>query len=424
MFIPYTNHIFVNLVVLENYGETYPELIQNREAIVSTITEEEKSFDTMLDRGIKFFKDLEEELVADKTKQISGEKAFFMYDTLGFPVDLTQLMADESGLTVDTKGFEKEMEAQKTRSREARFKSKKKDGEVALERLELIAEQTAWLADQGIEATDDAFKYDLDVEPTASVQAIFTSDGFVENEMSVEKGDTVGVILDKSSFYAEAGGQEADLGVLEIDGKQLDVKDVQSYAGYLLHTCTILSETVDLKIGSEVISKVDYDRRRKVTPNHTMTHVLNAALREVLGDGVEQRGSLCNDEKLRFDFSYKKAMKAKEVAAAENIVQQVIEDSIEVKDETMPLDEAKKIEGVRAVFGEIYPDPVRVVSVGKDTSVEFCGGTHISNTQEAEAFVLVEETAVAKGIRRITGVTRDLAKQAIADGKLNHSFFK
>lgn len=401
-------------VVLETYGETYPELVENKDTIIATITEEEASFDTMLDRGIKFFKELEGEVKSESGSQISGEKAFFMYDTLGFPVDLTELMAEEAGLTVDTKGFSEEMEAQKTRSREARFKAKA--GGDAVERLVFIAEQTAWLANKDISTTDDAAKYELDVTPTASIQAIFTSSGFVEEEMTVQEGDTVGIILDKSSFYAEAGGQEADLGVLEINGKELEVKDVQTYAGYLLHTCTVTSDDVTIDVGSEVTCKVDYDRRRDVTPNHTMTHVLNAALRQVLGDGVDQRGSLCNDEKLRFDFSHKKAMSLKEVAETERIVRKVIEDAIEVKDEVMPLEDAKKVDGVRAVFGEVYPDPVRVVSVGSDTSVEFCGGTHVANTNEAEAFVLVEETAVAKGIRRITGVTKGLAKKAIADG--------
>jgi alanyl-tRNA synthetase len=148
-----------------------------------------------------------------------------------------------------------------------------------------------------------------------------------------------------------------------------------------------------------------------------MTHVLNAALRNVLGDNVDQRGSLCNDEKLRFDFSHKKAMTIDELKKTEEYCQKVVNDSLPVTAKTMPLSEAQAIEGVRAVFGEVYPDPVRVVQVGDDCSIEFCGGTHVSNTAEAEAFVLVEETAVAKGIRRITAVTRDAAKDAMAEGR-------
>jgi alanyl-tRNA synthetase len=153
-----------------------------------------------------------------------------------------------------------------------------------------------------------------------------------------------------------------------------------------------------------------------VAPNHSMTHVLNAALRQVLGDTVDQRGSLCNDEKLRFDFSHKKAMTADELRQTEEYCQKSVSESQPVTSRTMPLAEAKEIDGVRAVFGEVYPDPVRVVSIGDHTSVEFCGGTHLANTAEAEAFVLVEETAVAKGIRRITAVTGAAAKQALAEG--------
>mmetsp|Transcript_23591 Transcript_23591/g.29005 ORF Transcript_23591/g.29005 Transcript_23591/m.29005 type:complete len:171 (-) Transcript_23591:114-626(-) len=148
-----------------------------------------------------------------------------------------------------------------------------------------------------------------------------------------------------------------------------------------------------------------------------MTHVLNGALRSVLGDGVEQRGSLCNEEKLRFDFSHKKALSNKQLRAVEKLCQKSIADSEPVTAEVMPLDEARKIEGVRAVFGEVYPDPVRVISIGSDISVEFCGGTHLSNTKEAENMVIVEETAVAKGIRRISAVTRNLATKTIEEGK-------
>jgi len=173
-----------------------------------------------------------------------------------------------------------------------------------------------------------------------------------------------------------------------------------------------------ISIGSQVQCKVDYDRRRDVAPNHSMTHVLNAALRKVLGDGVEQRGSLCNDEKLRFDFSHKKAMTPAQLTETESICQQAVAAAEPVTSEIMPLETAKAIPGVRAVFGEVYPDPVRVVSVGSELSVEFCGGTHIANTAEAESFVVVEETAVAKGIRRISAVTKGAAQKAIEEGKI------
>jgi alanyl-tRNA synthetase len=403
-------------VVVDTFGEAYPELVKNQANIMEIVREEEEAFSNMLDRGIKFFGDLESELKRDGKKEVSGEKAFFLYDTLGFPIDLTELMAEEAGLEVDMDGFVQEMETQKQRSREAR-NAAKSGGDA---RLELIAEQTAWLADNGVPPTDDNFKYKSDVELPGTVLALFGIDGFIEKGTSSNKGDRIGVIVDKSSFYAEAGGQDADSGTFDVLSESGDivgtfvVTDVQSYGGYILHTGVV--KEGKLEVGSIVKAKVDYDRRRLTAPNHSMTHVLNAALRTVLGDSVDQRGSLCNDEKLRFDFSYKKAMTAKQLAATEKLCQEVVADSQTVTSKVMPLEEAQAIDGVRAVFGEVYPDPVRVVSIGDDTSIEFCGGTHVDNTAEAEAFAIVEETAVAKGIRRITAVTKYAAEQAIENG--------
>lgn len=404
-------------VVVDTFGEAYPELVKNQDTVLEVIREEEQAFSAMLERGIKFFADLETELKEQGKSEVSGDKAFFLYDTLGFPVDLTELMAEEAGLTLDSEGFVKEMEAQKQRSREARSAAKAGGGT----RLELIAEQTAFLADTNVPPTDDGFKYKSDVELPATVLAVFGEDEFIGDGDAVEAGSNVGLILDKSSFYAEAGGQEADVGTMDIvsaDGEHIGefmITDVQAYAGYILHTGVVKEGT--LEVGSIVNCKVDYPRRRLVAPNHSMTHVLNAALREVLGDGVDQRGSLCNDEKLRFDFSNKKAMSAKQLRATEEICQKAIADAQPVTSKVMPLEEAKAINGVRAMFGEVYPDPVRVVSIGDEMSVEFCGGTHLDNTAEAEAFVIVEETAVAKGIRRITAVTKDSAAQAIKEGE-------
>ena len=398
-------------VVVDTFSETYPELRQQQDTILEIIVEEEKAFATMLDRGIKFFTDLEEELKADGKKEVPGDKAFFLYDTLGFPIDLTEQMAEEAGLIVDVKAFENDLEAQKQRSRDAR-KAAKAGG---AERFELIAEQTAWLADNGVDATDDSSKYEWDVETDATVKAVFGSDGFVTDGTAVTAGQSVGLVLDRSSFYAEAGGQEADLGTISVDGGSFTVTDVQVYGGFILHSGIV--EEGEIKVGSSVKCQVDYDRRRDVAPNHSMTHVLNAALRDILGDGVDQRGSLCNDEKLRFDFSHKKAMTAKQLKATEEYCKKIVAGSQDVTAEVMPLDDAKALDGVRAVFGEVYPDPVRVVSVGGDTSIEFCGGTHISNTGEAEAFAIVEETAVAKGIRRISAVTKGVAREAIEEGE-------
>lgn len=375
--------------------------------MIEIVKEEEQAFSTMLERGIKYF---EEEVNDGKAKSVTGEKAFFLYDTLGFPIDLTELMASEAGMSLDMDGFNAEMEGQKQRSREARLAAKGLVGQ----RLELIAEQTAWLADEGIAVTDDSYKYDWDKTVDASVKAIFTSEGFLGEGEEAKEGDTVGLVLDKTSFYAEAGGQDTDLGTVSFEGGELFINDVQTYGGYILHSGVVSKGSI--KVGSEVKCQVDYARRRDIAPNHSMTHVLNAALRNVLGDGCDQRGSQCNDEKLRFDFSYKSAMTVNELRDCEEYVRDTIQKNLPVTAKLMPLADAKAVPGVRAMFGEVYPDPVRVVTVGEDCSVEFCGGTHISNTAEAEAFVLTEETAVAKGIRRITALTRGAAAKAIEEG--------
>jgi alanyl-tRNA synthetase len=403
-------------VVVETFGKVYPELVENQAKITEVIAEEEAAFSSMLDRGINFFADLKEEMKTAGQTQVTGDKAFYLYDTLGFPIDLTELMAEEAGFTVDNKGFAKQMDTQKKRSREARANTKSGGAP----RLELVAEQTAALAEQHVLPTDDSYKYKWDVELPATVMSIYGPDGFLRGGECAKKGDFVGIVLDKSSFFAEAGGQEADTGELRIlddadeDCGSFEVRDVQTYGGFLLHSGVVTEGS--FKTGVHVNCRVDYSKRRHVAPNHSMTHILNAALREVLGDSVDQRGSFCNDEKLRFDFSHKKPMTEDELRTTEEICQRVINQSLPVTAKTMPLSEAQAIDGVRAMFGEAYPDPVRVVQVGEGTSVEFCGGTHVSNTAETEAFVLVEETAVAKGIRRITGVTRDAAKQAIAKG--------
>jgi alanyl-tRNA synthetase len=353
--------------VVETFGETYPELVEKQATIKEIIAEEEDAFASMLDRGIKFFAELEEEVKEKGDNLLSGDKAFFLYDSLGFPIDLTELMAEEAGMSVDMKGFTQEMETQKKRSREARANAKSGGAP----RLELIAEQTAALSDNRVHPTDDGFKYKWDVELPATVMSVSGPDGFYKEGTAAGPGDFVGLVLDKSTFYAEAGGQEADLGTLRILDASGDVvgtfevRDVQAFGGFLLHSGVV--EEGEIEVGSTVNCRVDYDRRRQVAPNHSMTHVLNAALRQVLGDGVDQRGSLCNEDKLRFDFSHKKAMTVDQLRKTEEICQKVVSDSLPVTSKTMPLADAQALEGVRAVFGEVYPDPVRVVSVGEDT---------------------------------------------------------
>ncbi len=412
-------------VVIKTFGGAYPELVAKEKEIYEILVEEEQAFGDMLDRGIKYFDELKSE---DGRTSVSGEESFFMYDTLGFPIDLTELMAEEAKLTVDLDGFEACMEEQKKRSRMAR-QMQKAGGEARI--LELIAEQTSWLSSQSIVPTDDSAKYHTEGTTDGVVVAIYdgSDDDTFGFQQSAGDGDRVGVILDRTSFYAESGGQESDTGVLKIGDATLVVSDCQVFGGYVLHIGTI--EGGNIAVGASSVSSVDYERRKNLVPNHTMTHVLNHALREVLDDDVDQRGSLVSFDKLRFDFTAKKGLNAKQLSSVEDKVNDVISKKLEVYDRVVPLEDAKSISGVRAVFGEFYPDPVRVISVGSnieemlanpkndewvESSVEFCGGTHLTNTAEAEDFVVVEETAVAKGIRRIVAVTRGVAAQCRVDG--------
>lgn len=267
--------------VVPTYEDAHPELRIRYDDIVK---DEEESFSSMLDRGIQYF---ETNFVKannnQDSKTVSGEEAFYLYDTLGFPIDLTSLMAEEAGLTLDTKGFEEAMETQRIRSRAAR-NAARNNGNGA--RLELIAEQTAFLSNEGVAVTDDAAKYIAitnndqgdKVVIESEVVAIYTNDaGFVEEHS--DDVTQIGILLKNTPFYAEAGGQETDLGTLTVvDGAIFKVTDVQTYGGYILHSGVLVGEAAKIAVGDMVKCQVDYDRRGKIAPNHTMTHVLNAAL--------------------------------------------------------------------------------------------------------------------------------------------------
>eukprot|EP00599_Poterioochromonas_sp_BG-1_P005491 CAMPEP_0173138428 /NCGR_PEP_ID=MMETSP1105-20130129/3684_1 /TAXON_ID=2985 /ORGANISM="Ochromonas sp., Strain BG-1" /LENGTH=601 /DNA_ID=CAMNT_0014051021 /DNA_START=712 /DNA_END=2513 /DNA_ORIENTATION=- len=388
-------------------------------------------------KGIKYFNDVVSEQQRQGKTIIEGETAFFLYDTLGFPIDLTQIMASEKGFSVDLNRFQQLMNEQKERGRKA-TSLKRLEGRDA---LVLQPDDIAYLQKtKNIPPTIDQYKYSSDYATplAAKLEAIYTSkDKFQERfRLTSSSDDTViGIILDQTNFYAESGGQIADTGKFEIVNGQgerivLDVLDTQVYGGYVLHSCVPSSDSIfgrelSFSVKDAVLSSVDAERRKKIAPNHSMTHVLNYALRKTLGEGIDQKGSLVSDEKLRFDFSYPKAMTKQDLERVEVIVNDIINKQYTVSNGVIPLSQAKKIAGLRAVFGEVYPDPVRVLSIGakideltsdpsnekwKDYSIEFCGGIHLTNTADAQRFVIVEETAVAKGIRRITAVTRETAR--------------
>ena len=414
---------FAGLVpaLVECMGDVFPELRKHEKKIVEIIADEETSFGRTLQRGIDYFKKLAAKV--GPNRQISGDDAFFLWDSYGFPVDLTELMAEEHKLTVDKGGFEEAMNAAKEKSRASR-----KTGAGGALKFEAAA--TSALQNMGVQPTDQESKY-VQGACTATVKGIYVGSGeFVPSTKDVAAGQSYGLVLDRTSYYPEQGGQVADVGAIASSSSyKFTVADCQVAAGFVLHIGT--SSSGSISVGDKVTCEVDYTLRNKTMPNHTMTHVLNFALRRTLGDGVDQKGSIVDPSKLRFDFSHNKPVSPDELAKVEAIVSKVIADGLPVHAKEASLDAAKAINGLRAVFGETYPDPVRVVAVGAtvdqllsdpsnakwaDMSIEFCGGTHLSNSKEAHAFALVTEEGIAKGIRRIVGLTGDLAKEAIAEG--------
>jgi alanyl-tRNA synthetase len=319
-------------------------------------------------------------------------------------------MAEEIGLEIDEEAFEKA----RSESKEA-SKGGKKSGGNGLVKLDVHS--LAHLDSENVIRTDDSFKY-LSGNIESTIVAIYTENKFVDSISSTTE-QQVGLLLDKTNFYAEQGGQEYDTGKIVIDGQsEFEVENVQAYSGYVLHTGYL--KYGDLKVSDKVIAGFDELRRWPIRNNHTGTHVLNYALKETLGNSVEQKGSLVAPGKLRFDFSNKQALSLKEVEQVENISNDFIKQNLKVYTKDVALSLAKKINGVRAVFGETYPDPVRVVSVGEPVeiliadpsnikwtkiSVEFCGGTHVNKTGDIKELVITEESGIAKGIRRIVAVT-------------------
>ncbi|CAN8067754.1 unnamed protein product [Agarophyton chilense] len=419
--------------VVSLMGDAFPELHEKRNHVIEVIAHEETTFLRTLDRGTERFKQIVKDLSAVNSTEISGADAFFLYDTMGFPLDLTQRMAEEVGFTVDESGYAEAMEAAKEMSRADRATRSGVSGA----RLVLEAEETAYLAERDVKPTDDDAKYIWNHKPSARVMAMFGGGrgNFLQSSETLGPDAKFGIILDKTSFYPEAGGQVADIGSLlgESDEKLLfDVGSCQVYGGFILHIGSMAPNVPPLTVGQTVKCSVDYENRSRIAPNHTMTHVLNFALREVLGDSVDQKGSLVDAAKLRFDFSNKSALTTSQLIEVEQIVQRIVKESKTVYTKVTPLADAKAIHSLRAVFGETYPDPVRVVSVGEPVedlvadpknqawtaiSIEFCGGTHLGNTREAESFVIIEEGALATGIRRLTAFTKDAAAEAIQRGE-------
>ncbi|KAK5084336.1 Alanine--tRNA ligase [Lithohypha guttulata] len=409
--------------LVDQMGGMFPEIVRKQEEVKEILNEEELSFAKTLDRGEKQFEDYAGK-VNSSDKKLHGADVWRLYDTFGFPVDLTRLMAEERGLTIDDNEFE-----------EARLKAKeasKGEKKAAADLVKLDVHNLSELEVMpGVTKTDDHYKYGRENVSDAKIQAIFHAKKFYEDTKDIPDGDQIGIIVDKTCLYAEQGGQENDTGRIVIDGvAEMAVENVQLYAGYVLHTGYM--KYGRFTRGDVVTTEYEEDRRGPIRSNHTGTHVLNFALREVLGDGVDQKGSLVAQEKLRFDFSHKQAVTDTELATIEELSTEYIRQNSTVYAQDVPLSIAREIEGLRAVFGETYPDPVRVVSVGvevddilknvkdpawRKVSIEFCGGTHVKTTADIKDLVILEESGIAKGIRRMIAVTGNDAHevQRVAD---------
>jgi len=392
-------------------GDMFPEIKRKQSDVSEILNEEEVSFAKTLDRGEVMFEKFAQQCKLQDKKELAGADVWRLYDTYGFPIDLTQIMAEERGLTIDDESVavaqEKAREASKGKKKAAGDSLKLNVHDInALEKM----------AD--VPKTDDSPKFQKD-NIHGVIEAIYHGGKFPQSTKEVPEGEQIGLILDRTNFYAEQGGQEYDTGRILIDGEaEIDVHNVQVYGGYVMHTGYM--NYGNLKVGDEVLCEYDELRRAPIRNNHTGTHILNFALREVLGDEINQRGSLVAPEKLRFDFSHKAACSDEELVKIEEQSTGYIRQNSEVYAVDVPLATARNIEGVRAVFGETYPDPVRVVSIGvpvedlledvkrpewRNVSVEFCGGTHVKNTTEIKDLVILEENGIAKGIRRIVAVT-------------------
>jgi len=413
-------HRLVDAVV-DAMGEAFPELIADPAQIAGLIREEEESFGLTLDRGIALF-----EQAAGRSKdagrtQICAEDAFKLHDTYGFPLDLTQVMAEERSMTVDVTGFDELM----SQAREiARAAGSRQDVDQAL--VDLVQKEDL--------PVTEFVGYDTTGCHDCRIVAVFriSATGY-ETVTSAVRGDELAVVVDRTPFYAEAGGQVGDSGTIEGDIGRFEVADTVQLGDLWFHLGKVAGDTFQPRAGSTVSAHVDAERRARTMANHTVTHLLNRALRIHVNPKADQKGSLVDDEKLRFDFSHNSAMTLEQIEQVERTVNHDITADLPVHHGVAPQEDALKIKALRAVFGEKYPPVVRVVSIGapmedvlgqpesdewSDLSVELCGGTHLGRSGDAEGFAIITEEAVAKGIRRITAFTGKRAHQAAAHGDM------
>ena len=379
----------LDTVIHENEGE-YKDLRQKQDYITKVVRTEEENFAKTIDGGMKIFADLLAEHKAKGETQFSGKDAFKLYDTYGFPVDLTEEMVQDEGMTLDRVAFDEEMEAQRVRARKAREAL----GDLGWSGVEFGKEIPSTVFDG----------YDKTEITGAKVVAIVAEDQMVDEIVS---GMEAIVVLDTTPFYAEMGGQVADHGTITAEGMTYNVTDVQkNKGGKFMHYGKLTQGS--LKVGDTVTATIDVDRRKAIMRAHTATHLLDKVLRTVLGDHVHQAGSLVEPDRLRFDFTHFSALTAEELAKVSALVNEAVLEGYDVVTEELPIEEAKK-KGAIALFGEKYGEVVRVVDMGEGYSVEFCGGTHLSNTAKVGVFHISNEFSVASGVRRIEATTGKLS---------------
>ena len=378
----------LSTTVIEGSKDGYPELEEKKDFILNVLTQEEDKFNKTIDQGLAILTDLEEKMTAEGKTVMDGEDAFRLYDTYGFPIDLTKEILEEKGFSIDEDGFNAAMQKQREMARKARKATNY-----------MGADATVYESlDPAI--TSSFVGYDK-LEAVSRISALTREDEVVE---ALTDGDKGTIIVDATPFYGTMGGQEGDKGVItSADGKFAVEDTIHLKGGKIGHVGYVVSGM--FKLDDEVMLSVDKENRGATCKNHTATHLLQKALRDVLGTHVEQQGSLNNAGHLRFDFSHFSAMTAEELAQVEKAVNEKIAENIPVVTKLMTLDEAKK-SGAMALFGEKYGDTVRVVCVD-DYSKEFCGGTHVSNTGEIQAFKILSESGVAAGVRRIEALTGD-----------------
>lgn len=362
-------------VIVENYGEAYPDLVKNKQKIIDTIKKEEERFAKTLDRGYKML----DEFIENK-KDIDGESAFKLYDTFGFPFELTKEIAAEQGLNVDEAGFKAAMQEQKERAKAATAKISV-TGDMKYAKIEKEVGSTNFIGYTDNECSD------------AKILAQVEGEGYVD------------IVLDKTPFYAECGGQVGDSGYIESENLKAEVLTTFKVNDLYVHRCNILNGEVS--IGDTVKAYIDVDRREKIRVHHTSAHLLQAALVKVLGSEVKQAGSYVEENRMRFDFTFSRAMTSDEIVKVENLMNKWIGEGYKVNTKVMGIKEAE-LTGATALFGEKYGDTVRVVSIEKETkdgidciSKEFCAGTHARQLVDLRVVKIISESAIAAGTRRI-----------------------